>query len=186
MRNVLTLLGTRLLAGCCLMHFHVPITEQTRTNAQTFGSLGQRLLPDGTPPERIAAFRQCLSVAYMGHYGEGEAGAARECEDGYALFWQTVMVAAPTYGHLVAYDIHARGRKRYEADPRSFVEAGGAWARIVFERCGAGVFPDEDRYRMLSLFSHLPVWCDPLKGVPPSPRHTDGMGALSAAGPQLP
>ena len=137
MRNVLTLLGTGLLAGCCLMHFHVPITEQTRTNAQTFGSLGQRLLPDGTPPERIAAFRQCLSVAYMGHYGEGEAGA-------------------PTYGQLVAYDIHARGRKRYEADPRSFVEAGGAWARIVFERCGAGVFPDEDRYRMLSLFSRLP------------------------------
>ena len=78
MRNVLTLLGTGLLAGCCLMHFHVPITEQTRTNAQTFGSLGQRLLPDGTPPERIAAFRQCLSVAYMGHYGEDEAGAARE------------------------------------------------------------------------------------------------------------
>ena len=63
MRNVLTLLGTGLLAGCCLMHFHVPITEQTRANAQTFGSLGQRLLPDGTPPERIAAFRQCLSVA---------------------------------------------------------------------------------------------------------------------------
>ena len=97
MRNVLTLLGTGLLAGCCLMHFHVPITEQTRTNAQTFGSLGQRLLPDGTPPERIAAFRQCLSVAYMGHYGEGEAGAAREREGGYALFWQILMAAAPTY-----------------------------------------------------------------------------------------
>ena len=92
----------------------------------------------------------------MGHYGEGEAGAAREREGGSALFWQILMAAAPTYGQLVAYDIHARGRKRYEADPRSFVEAGGAWARIVFERCGAGVFPDEDRYRMLSFFSRLP------------------------------
>ena len=70
MRNVLALLGAGLLAGCCLMHFHVPITEQTQTNARTFGSLGQRLLPEDTPPERIAAFRQCLSEAYMEHYGE--------------------------------------------------------------------------------------------------------------------
>ena len=45
MRNVLALLGAGLLAGCCLMHFHVPITEQTQANARTFGSLGQRLLP---------------------------------------------------------------------------------------------------------------------------------------------
>ena len=59
MRNVLALLGAGLLAGCCLMHFHVPITEQTQANARTFGSLGQRLLPEDTPPERIAAFRQC-------------------------------------------------------------------------------------------------------------------------------
>ena len=154
MRNVLALLGAGLLAGCCLMHFHVPITEQTQANARTFGSLGQRLLPEDTPPERIAAFRQCLSEAYMEHYGEGEAGTAREREDGYALFWQTVMAAAPTYDHLATYDIHVRGRKRYEADPHSFVEAGRAWSRIVFERCGAGVFPDEDRYRMLGLFSH--------------------------------
>ena len=88
MRNILALLGAGLLAGCCLMHFHVPITEQTQTNARTFGSLGQRLLPEDTPPERIAAFRQCLSEAYMEHYGEGEAGTAREREDGYALFWQ--------------------------------------------------------------------------------------------------
>ena len=102
------------------------------------------------------------------------------------MFWQTLMAAAPTYGQLVASDIHARGRKRYEADPRSFVEAGGAWARIVFERCGAGVFPDEDRYRMLSLFFAPSAWCDPLKGVPPSPRHTDGMGTPSIGGPQLP
>ena len=65
MRNVLALLGAGLLAGCCLMHFHVPITEQTQANARTFGSLGQRLLPEDTPPERIAAFRQCLSEAYM-------------------------------------------------------------------------------------------------------------------------
>ena len=100
MRNVLALLGAGLLAGCCLMHFHVPITEQTQANARTFGSLGQRLLPEDTPPERIAAFRQCLSEAYMEHYGEGEAGTAREREDGYALFWQTVMAAAPTYDHL--------------------------------------------------------------------------------------
>ena len=78
MRNVLALLGAGLLAGCCLMHFHVPITEQTQANARTFGSLGQRLLPEDTPPERIAAFRQCLSEAYMEHYGEGEAGTARE------------------------------------------------------------------------------------------------------------
>lgn len=148
MRNVLALLGAGLLAGCCLMHFHVPITEQTQANARTFGSLGQRLLPEDTPPERITAFRQCLSEAYMEHYGEGEAGTAREREDGYALFWQTVMAAAPTYDHLATYDIHVRGRKRYEADPHSFVEAGRAWSRIVFERCGAGVFPDEDRYRM--------------------------------------
>jgi len=139
MRNVLALLGAGLLAGCCLMHFHVPITEQTQANARTFGSLGQRLLPEDTPPERIAAFRQCLSEAYMEHYGEGEAGTAPEREDGYALFWQTVMAAAPTYDHLATYDIHVRGRKRYEADPRSFVEAGRAWSRIVFERCGAGV-----------------------------------------------
>lgn len=125
MRNVLALLGAGLLAGCCLMHFHVPITEQTQANARTFGSLGQRLLPEDTPPERIAAFRQCLSEAYMEHYGEGEAGTAREREDGYALFWQTVMAAAPTYDHLATYDIHVRGRKRYEADPRSFVEAAG-------------------------------------------------------------
>ena len=97
MRNVLALLGAGLLAGCCLMHFHVPIAEQTQANARTFGSLGQRLLPEDTPPERIAAFRQCLSEAYMEHYGEGEAGTAREREDGYALFWQTVMAAAPTY-----------------------------------------------------------------------------------------
>ena len=83
MRNVLALLGAGLLAGCCLMHFHVPITEQTQANARTFGSLGQRLLPEDTPPERIAAFRQCLSEAYMEHYGEGEAGTAREREDGY-------------------------------------------------------------------------------------------------------
>ena len=89
-----------------------------------FGSLGQRLLPEDTPPERIAAFRQCLSEAYMEHYGEGEAGTAREREDGYALFWQTVMAAAPTYDHLATYDIHVRGRKRYEADPR-FVCGGG-------------------------------------------------------------
>lgn len=41
MRNVLALLGAGLLAGCCLMHFHVPITEQTQANARTFGSLGQ-------------------------------------------------------------------------------------------------------------------------------------------------
>ena len=136
MRNILALLGAGLLAGCCLMHFHVPITEQIQTNARTFGSLGQRLLPEGTPPERIAAFRQCLSEAYMEHYGEGEAGTAREREDGYALFWQTVMAAAPTYDHLASYDIHVRGRKRYEADPRSFVEAGRAWSRIVFERRG--------------------------------------------------
>ena len=144
MRNVLALLGAGLLAGCCLMHFHVPIAEQTQANARTFGSLGQRLLPEDTPPERIAAFRQCLSEAYMEHYGEGEAGTAREREDGYALFWQTVMAAAPTYDHLATYDIHVRGRKRYEADPRSFVEAGRAWSRIVFERCGAAcsrVFP---------------------------------------------
>ena len=40
MRNILALLGAGLLAGCCLMHFHVPITEQTQTNARTFGSLG--------------------------------------------------------------------------------------------------------------------------------------------------
>ena len=104
MRNVLALLGAGLLAGCCLMH--VPITEQTQANARTFGSLGQRLLPEDTPPERIAAFRQCLSEAYMEHYGEGEAGTAREREDGYALFWQTVMAAAPTYDHLATYDIH--------------------------------------------------------------------------------
>ena len=78
MRNVLALLGAGLLAGCCLMHFHVPIAEQTQANARTFGSLGQRLLPEDTPPERIAAFRQCLSEAYMEHYGEGEAGTARE------------------------------------------------------------------------------------------------------------
>lgn len=80
MRNVLALLGAGLLAGCCLMHFHVPIAEQTQANARTFGSLGQRLLPEDTPPERIAAFRQCLSEAYMEHYGEGEAarpGSAR-------------------------------------------------------------------------------------------------------------
>ena len=63
------------------------------------------------------------------------------------------MAAAPTYDHLATYDIHVRGRKRYEADPRSFVEAGRAWSRIVFERCGAGVFPDEDRYRMPVLAS---------------------------------
>lgn len=108
MRNVLALLGAGLLAGCCLMHFHVPIAEQTQANARTFGSLGQRLLPEDTPPERIAAFRQCLSEAYMEHYGEGEAGTAREREDGYALFWQTVMAAAPTYDHLATYDIHVR------------------------------------------------------------------------------
>lgn len=186
MRNILALLGAGLLAGCCLMHFHVPITEQIQTNARTFGSLGQRLLPEDTPPERIAAFRQCLSEAYMEHYGEGEAGTAREREDGYALFWQTVMAAAPTYDHLASYDIHVRGRKRYEADPRSFVEAGRAWSRIVFERCGAGVFPDEDRYRMLGLFSRLPAWCDPPTGVPPSPRLLDDMGTPPAAGPELP
>ena len=84
------------------------------------------------------------------------------------------------------YDIHVRGRKRYEADPRSFVEAGRAWSRIVFERCGAGVFPDEDRYRMLGLFSRLPAWCDPPTGVPPSPRLLDDMGTPPAAGPELP
>ena len=167
MRNILALLGAGLLAGCCLMHFHVPITEQTQTNARTFGSLGQRLLPEGTPPERIAAFRQCLSEAYMEHYGEGEAGTAREREDGYALFWQTVMAAAPTYDHLASYDIHVRGRKRYEADPRSFVEAGRAWSRIV-------------------LFSRLPEWCDPPTGVPPSPRPLGDMGTPPAAGPELP
>ena len=136
MRNVLALLGAGLLAGCCLMHFHVPIAEQTQANARTFGSLGQRLLPEDTPPERIAAFRQCLSEAYMEHYGEGEAGRA--------------------------------------------------WSRIVFERCGAGVFPDEDRYRMLGLFSRLPAWCDPPTGVPPSPRLLDDMGTPPAAGPELP
>ena len=80
MRNVLALLGAGLLAGCCLMHFHVPITEQTQANARTFGSLGQRLLPEDTPPERIAAFRQCLSEAYMEHYGKARRarpGSAR-------------------------------------------------------------------------------------------------------------
>ena len=148
--------------------------------------LGAGLLAGCTPPERIAAFRQCLSEAYMEHYGEGEAGTAREREDGYALFWQTVMAAAPTYDHLASYDIHVRGRKRYEADPRSFVEAGRAWSRIVFERCGAGVFPDEDRYRMLGLFSRLPEWCDPPTGVPPSPRPLGDMGTPPAAGPELP
>ena len=96
------------------------------------------------------------------------------------------MAAAPTYDHLATYDIHVRGRKRYEADPRSFVEAGRAWSRIVFERCGAGVFPDEDRYRMLGLFSRLPAWCDPPTGVPPSPRLLDDMGTPPAAGPELP
>ena len=96
------------------------------------------------------------------------------------------MAAAPTYDHLATYDIHVRGRKRYEADPRSFVEAGRAWSRIVFERCGAGVFPDEDRYRMLGLFSRLPAWCDPPTGVPPSPRLLDDMGTPLAAGPELP
>ncbi len=170
MRTILTLLGAGLLAGCCLMHVHVPITENTQTNAGNFGTLGQRLLPEDTPPELSAAFRQCLSAAYTEHYGQGEAGAAREREDGYALFWQAVMAAAPTYDHLAAYDVQVRGRKRYEADPRSFVEAGGVWARIVFERCGAGVFPDEDRYRMIGLFSGLPAWCDPPAGVPPSPH----------------
>ena len=124
--------------------------------------------------------------ARSGNYGEGEAGTAREREDGYALFWQTVMAAAPTYDHLASYDIHVRGRKRYEADPHSFVEAGRAWSRIVFERCGAGVFPDEDRYRMLGLFSRLPAWCDPPTGVPPSPRLLDDMGTPPAAGPELP
>ena len=96
------------------------------------------------------------------------------------------MAAAPTYDHLACYDIQVRGRKRYEADPRSFVEAGRAWARIVFGRCGAGVFPDEDRYRMLGLFSRLPAWCDPPVGVPPSPRPLDGMGTPPAPGPELP
>lgn len=96
------------------------------------------------------------------------------------------MAAAPTYDHLATYDIHVRGRKRYEADPHSFVEAGRAWSRIVFERCGAGVFPDEDRYRMLGLFSRLPAWCDPPTGVPPSPRLLDDMGTPPAAGPELP
>ena len=103
-----------------------------------------------------------------------------------ALFWQTVMAAAPTYDHLASYDIHVRGRKQYEADPRSFVEAGRAWSRIVFERCGAGVFPDEDRYRMLGLFSRFPEWCDPPTGVPPSPRPLGDMGTPPAAGPELP
>ena len=128
MRNVLALLGAGLLAGCCLMHVHVPLTERTETNARTFGSFGQLLLPEGTSPERSAAFRQCLSDAYMEHYGEGDAGAAREREDEYALFWQSVMAAAPTYDHLASYDIQVRARKRYEADPRSFAEAGRAWA----------------------------------------------------------
>lgn len=121
------------------MHFHVPITEQTRTNAQTFGSLGQRLLPDGTPPGRIAAFRQCLSVAYMGHYGEGEAGAAREREDVAGVVLADPAAAAPTYDHLVALTF-MRGAGNDTKPIRVLVEAGGAWARIVFERCGAGVF----------------------------------------------
>ncbi len=186
MRNVLALLGAGLLAGCCLMHVHVPLTERTETNARTFGSFGQLLLPEGTSPERSAAFRQCLSDAYMEHYGEGDAGAAREREDEYALFWQSVMAAAPTYDHLASYDIQVRARKRYEADPHSFAEAGRAWAGIVFERCGAGVFPDEDRYRMLGLFSRLPAWCDPPTGVPPPSRSLEDMGASSAAAPELP
>ena len=180
------LLGAGLLAGCCLMHFHVPIAEQTETNARTFGSLGQRLLSEDTPPERSAAFRQCLSEAYMEHYGKGEAGAAREREDGYALFWQTLMAAAPTYDHLATYDIQVQGRKRYEADPRSFVEAGRAWARIVFELCGVGVFPDEDRYRMLGLFSRLPAWCDPPTEVPPSSQPVVDMKTPPPASPERP
>ena len=79
MRTILTLLGAGLLAGCCLMHVHVPITENTQTNAGNFGTLGQRLLPEDTPPELSAAFRQCLSAAYTEHYGQGEAGTGTRC-----------------------------------------------------------------------------------------------------------
>lgn len=96
------------------------------------------------------------------------------------------MAAAPTYDHLAACDIQVEGRKRYEADPRSFVEAGRAWARIVFELCGAGVFPDEDRYRRLGLFSRLPAWCDPPTGVPPSSRPVVDMGTPPPTGPERP
>ncbi|MFR3457244.1 MAG: hypothetical protein ACLTTU_01995 [Bilophila wadsworthia] len=151
MRNVLALLGAGLLAGCCLMHFHVPITEQTQANARTFGSLGQRLLPEDTPPERIAAFRQCLSEAYMEHYGEGEAGTAPEREDGYALFWQTVMAAAPTYDHLATYDIRA-GRKRYKPIRVRLWRRAGAWSGSSLSGAARAV-PDEDRYRMLLLLA---------------------------------
>ena len=124
MRNILALLGAGLLAGCCLMHFHVPITEQIQTTPEPSGASGSACCR--RTRLRNGSLRPAMPErSYMEHYGEGEAGTAREREDGYALFWQTVMAAAPTYDHLASYDIHVRGRKRYEAiRVRSWRRAG--------------------------------------------------------------
>lgn len=104
-------------------------------------------------------FRECLSRAYLEHYGTGGRGALRERDDGYALLWAMLLATAQSQGSPAGGRMVVQAMKRNRESPGFLGNADTVWARIVFERCGEGVLPDEERCRNLRLFKMAPDWC---------------------------
>ncbi len=152
-------LALALLAGCGPMRSDIPLSVDPRVNAETFGQRGQRIAGEDAAPEALLSFRQCLSRAYLEHYGTGGRGALRERDDGYALLWAMLLATAQWQGAPADGRIVAQAMRRDRESPGFLGNADTVWARIVFERCGEGILSDQERCRNLRLFRMTPGWC---------------------------
>lgn len=164
--KVLASLALALLAGCGPMRSDIPLSVDPRVNAETFGQRGQWIAGEDASPEALLGFRQCLSRAYLEHYGTGGGGALSERDDGYALFWVMLLATAQSQGSPADDRIVVQAMKNERESPGFLGNADTVWARIVFERCGEGIFSDRERCRNLRLFKIAPDWCRQGPDVP--------------------